>query len=175
MRHFVALLLVLTLGAVACRSASLTDVPTAPIPASVSESPSTPQAAAPEATVTPTIPVAGVIFVDTLEQEAYPFLENGQCSLGEAIFAANAAAPKDSCAAGGVDGSVIELTPGEYHFTQRDQTPPQVEWMVSVVSVGDALPPIFRSLTIHGNGAKLIREESAEPFRFFELMFGTLT
>jgi predicted outer membrane repeat protein len=175
MRQTVFLFLILILSAIACRSAPATVAPSASVPDPVSESTATPQASASEPTVTSTSPAAGVIFVDTLEQEIYPFLQNGKCSLGEAIFAANVGMPKDSCPAGVVNHSIIELMPGDYHFTQRDHTPPQVEWMVSVVTMGDALPPIISSLTIHGNGARLIRDEAAEPFRFFELMFGTLT
>lgn len=175
MRQIFSLFSILVLAMIACQSATATNAPSTPTVDSVSETGATHQSFTPEATIAPTNPPVGVIFVDTLEQEAYPFLENGKCSLGEAIFAANAAKPKDSCAAGAAEGSVIELMPGEYHFTQRDQTPPQVEWMVSVVTVGDAVPPIFTPLTIKGNGAKLIRDDSAEPFRFFELMFGTLT
>ena len=117
----------------------------------------------------------GLIRVDTLEQEVYPFEENGKCSLGEAIFAANAGEPKDTCAAGVQGESIIELMPGEYRFTQPDQTPPQEDWVVSVVEAGNALPAVIYGLTIRGNGATLVREETAEPFRFFELMFGTLT
>jgi predicted outer membrane repeat protein len=45
-----------------------------------------------------------------------------------------------------------------------------VEWFVSVLDVGDALPPVLFPLTIHGNGAVLVRDEGAEPFRFFEVM-----
>jgi len=113
--------------------------------------------------------------VDTLAQEVYPFIENGRCSLAEAIFAANSGEPKDSCAAGIPGESIIELIRGEYRFTQRDQTPPQEDWVASTVEVGDALPIVSYSLTIRGNGATLIRDETAEQFRFFEVMFGTLT
>jgi hypothetical protein len=136
-----------------------------PVPASAvpTETPSP----IPTGTATP-VPV-GLIQVDTLEQEVYPFDENGQCSLAEAIFAANSGEAKDSCAAGEPGKSIIELMPGEYHLTQRDQTPPQVEWLVSVLSVGDAFPPILFPLTIHGNGAVLTRDDGAEPFRFFEV------
>src|SRR5689334_3906031 len=150
MRKTLFLFLILILSSIACGSVQPTDVPSALTPDSVSEWTATPQVSAPQSTFTPTAAPAGVIHVDTLEQESYPFLENGKCSLGEAVFAANAAKPKDSCAAGAAEGSVIELMPGEYHFSQRDQTPPQVEWMVSVVAVGDALPPIFAPLTIKG-------------------------
>lgn len=127
------------------------------------------------ATSTPTLLPAGVIQVDTVEQEVYPFIENGKCSLGEAIFAANAGKPKDSCAAGVPGQSIIELIPGEYRFTQRDQTPPQEAWVTSTVKIGTALPPVINALTIHGNGATLIRDEAAEPFRFLEVMFGPFT
>lgn len=143
--------------------------PPATQPLSPSETPS------PVPTATATMLPAGVIQVDTLEQEVYPFEENGKCSLGEAIFAANAGEAQDSCAAGVPGESIIELIPGEYHFTQRDQTPPQEAWVTSVVEVGNALPPVINSLTIRGNGATLIRDEAAEPFRFFEIMFGPFT
>ena len=128
-----------------------------------------------EVTATATLLPAGVIQVDTLEQEVYPFVENGKCSLGEAIFSANAGEPKDTCAAGVPGESVIELMPGEYHFTQRDQTPPQEEWVTSTVEIGNALPPVINTLTLRGNGATLVRDEGAEPFRFFEVMFGPFT
>lgn len=176
MRQTFTFFLILTLSAIACQSVTGTSAPATPTPASVSDSTSTPQAvSAPEATVTPTALPKDVIFVDTLDQEIYPFIENGKCSLGEAIFAANSGEPKDSCAAGVPDQSVIELMPGEYHFTQRDQTPSQGAWAYSTVDIGDGLPVIIRALTIHGNGAILIRDEAAEPFRFFEVLSGVFT
>ena len=87
-------------------------------------------------------------------------------------FAANAGEPKDSCAAGVPGESIIELMPGEYRLAQRDQTPPQEEWIVSTLDVGNALPAVIYPLTIRGNGATLVREASAEPFRFFEVVSG---
>ncbi|MBC7876399.1 MAG: hypothetical protein H7Y59_04440 [Anaerolineales bacterium] len=174
MRHIGILISILILTMIACQSTG-TNVPAATIPASTqeavtsTESTSTPSAAE-IFTDTPAAPVKGVIQVDTLEQEVYPFVENGKCSLAEAIFAANAGKPQDSCAAGVVGETVIELMPGEYVFTQRDQTPPQYEWLISLVDVGTALPALAFPLTIHGNGSTLTRDESAEPFRFFELM-----
>ena len=167
---------ILVLTTTACQGSapgtpvSIAEVPETPtVLEAASPIPSPSETPSPIDTSTPA-PVAGVIRVDTLEQEVYPFVENGKCSLGEAIFAANAGEPKDSCETGVVGEAVIELMPGEYHFTQRDQTPPQAEWIASVVSVGDALPPVIFPLTIQGNGAVLIRDEGAEPFRFFELM-----
>src|SRR5688572_22564847 len=150
MRSFVVYLFVILLALTACQGSpgvttavpveqgqeTQTSVP-ATLALSASDTPSPTQAV----TQTPTPLPAGLIQVDTFEQEVYPFVQNGKCSLGEAIFAANAGKPKDSCAAGVPGESVIELMPGEYRFTQRDQTPPQVEWATSVVRVGDALPP----------------------------------
>jgi predicted outer membrane repeat protein len=164
------LLLIMT----ACQSQTVT---TQPQPSQVLSITATTTAAStptdtplPVSTSTSTPSPAGVIQVDTLDQEVYPFKENGKCSLAEAIFAANSGKPRDSCAAGVPGKSVIELMPGEYHFTQRDQTPPQVDWLTSVVSVGDALPPVIFPLTIHGHDAVLVRDEGAEPFRFFEVL-----
>ena len=179
MRAFIVGLLILTLGMVACQSPSTTvpsintSVPTIPSSvelstetATASVSPFTEEpAATPSATALPD----NVIRVDTFEQEVYPFLENGKCSFAEAIIAANSGEPKDSCAAGVQGESVIELMPGEYHFTEPDQSPPQFEWLATIVRVGNALPPIAFPLTIRGNGATLVRDEGSEPFRFLEL------
>jgi predicted outer membrane repeat protein len=127
-------------------------------------------------TPTSTSSPANVIYVDTLEQEVYPFVQNGKCSFAEAIMAANTGKQFDSCNTGVLGESVIELMRGEYVFTQVDQSPPIYEWLISVTDVGTALPPIVYPLTIHGNGAILTRDENAEPFRFFELMVNsTLT
>lgn len=179
MRPLLVCLSILVLASAACQgSAPATSSPIELLPVTTAASvTSAPQSTATETQSpvdTPTsTPAPGVIRVDTLEQETYPFVENGKCSLGEAIFAANAGAPQDSCAAGAgqtLKGTTIELMPGEYRFSRRDQTPPQVEWFISVVDVGDALPPGLFPLTIHGNGAALIRDDGAEPFRFFEVM-----
>lgn len=183
MRPLFVYVSMLALIAIACQgtnvSTSVTSVPeTATItvmPATETPHPSETPSPVDLSTQTPLPSPAGLIRVDTLEQEVYPFEENGKCSLGEAIFAANAGESKDTCAAGVQGESVIELMPGEYLFTQRDQTPPQEDWVTSVVSVGNALPAVIYGLTIRGNGATLIRDESAEPFRFFEVMFGTFT
>lgn len=175
MQRIFILFLILTLATVACQSAG-SDVPAAPTPVPVSEATSTPMAAATESfTATPTSLPGGVIYVDTLEQEVYPFVENGKCSLGEAIFSANSGEVKDTCAAGIPDETIIELMPGVYRFTKADKTPPQGDWIYSTVEVGNALPMVMRALTIRGNGATLERDEAAEPFRFFEVMFGTFT
>jgi predicted outer membrane repeat protein len=183
MRPVSIYLSILLLIATGCQSAAVsTQVPAVQEPVTSTSVPATQSLPASEtaspteaSTQTPTASPAGLIRVDTLEQEVYPFVENGKCSLGEAVFAANAGEPKDTCEAGVQGESVIELMPGEYRFTQRDQTPPQEEWIASVVQVGNALPAVIYGLTIRGNGATLVRDEAAEPFRFFEVMLSTLT
>ncbi|MDL1941046.1 hypothetical protein FBQ99_01730 [Chloroflexi bacterium CFX2] len=157
-----------------CQSVTTTPPPSKPIPDPVTPTVSSPQATpVPAGTSTPAAPKEGVIFVDTLEQEVYPFVQNGKCSLAEAIMAANTAKQFDSCNAGVPGKSVIELMPGEYVFTRVDQSPPVYEWLVSTTDTGTALPPIVSPVTIHGNGAVLTRGENAEPFRFFELMINS--
>lgn len=172
MRFIRILFLILIVAMLACQPTG-TSVPSAPTTDSVPESTATPSVLPTEAFIAaPTELPKGVIYVDTLEQEVYPFVENGKCSLAEAIIAANSGKAKDTCAAGDQTGTTIELMPGEYRFTQADHTPPQEEWTISVLNVADALPMVIRPLTIRGNGASLIRDEAAEPFRFFEVMFG---
>lgn len=182
MRRVSFIVLIVILIGAACQPVTGTTVPSTPQPDSATQAETSPPASpspsktpSPIASATPTLIPAGLIRVDTLEQEVHPFIENGKCSLAEAIFAANSGELKDGCAAGVPGESVIELIPGEYRFTQRDQTPAQEDWVASTADVGDALPMVIHSLTIRGNGATLVRDESAEPFRFFEVMFGTLT
>lgn len=175
MRFIYILFLILMLATLACQSAE-TPAPADLATDSVSQSTATLFVLPTEEfTFTPTPLPEGIIYVDTLEQEVYPFIENGKCSFAEAIIAANSGKVKDTCAAGSPNGSTIELMPGEYRFMQADHTPPQEAWTVSVLDVGTALPMVIRPLAIRGNGATLIRDESAEPFRFFELMFGNFS
>jgi predicted outer membrane repeat protein len=182
MHPFFVYLFVVMLTLTACQGSPVATTPVpveqgmeTPTSVPVTQALSPSEMPSPSETSTPTPQPAGLIQVDTLEQEVYPFVENGKCSLGEAIFAANAGEQKDSCAAGVPGESIIELMPGEYRFTQRDQTPPQEDWVANVVKVGNALPAIINGLTLRGNGATLIRDEAAEPFRFFEIMFGPFT
>jgi predicted outer membrane repeat protein len=194
MRAFILIFLTLALATLACRTATspfAPDIPVVPYypygftpppdsaqftPTPTSESlvDATPSLASVLPTATDATPAQGVIRVTTLEQEVHPFVKNGKCSLGEAIHAANSGQPVDTCAAGVPGSSVIELPQGEYRFTQRDQTP-QPDGAGSMGSVGNALPAIAASLVIHGRGATLLRDQGAEPFRFFELLSGTLT
>ncbi|MBN8656527.1 MAG: hypothetical protein J0M11_12370 [Anaerolineae bacterium] len=177
MKKIVLSLSILVLATLACRSEATPAPLTDPLTGSATEAVLSPSATPfVLGTATPTSLPQGFIVVDSLEQEVYPFVENGKCSLGEAIIAANSGEAKDSCAAGVPGESVISLMPGEYHFIQPDQSPPQFDWLVSIVEVGSALPPVVFPLTIQGNGATLIRDEGVDPFRFFEVMVnGALT
>ena len=179
MRPFVTLFVILVLMSIACGSGTVSTP--APVVSTDANVPSSTAFVSSNPTDEPVPPTStpspeNVIFVDTLEQEVYPFAQNGKCSLAEAIMAANTAKQFDSCKTGVLGESVIELMPGEYIFTQVDESPPVYEWLISVTEVGTALPPIAYPVTIHGNGATLTRAENAEPFRFFELMVNsTLT
>lgn len=176
MRSFIIFMIAILVVTLACGSG---DIGTPAVSTSNTDEAVTQIASNPtEDLVTPTITPApaNVIYVDTLEQEVYPFIQNGKCSFAEAIMAANTEKQFDSCSTGILGQSVIELMPGEYIFTQVDQSPPIYEWLISVTDVGTALPPIVYPVTIHGNGAILTRAENSEPFRFFELMVNsTLT
>ncbi len=103
MRSIPALFLILTLTIMAC-GGTTPAAPSTPQPASVSQATSTSKPSLPtstrtiESTVTATATPVGVIRVDTLDQEVYPFIVNGKCSLAEAIFAANSGKPVDTCA-----------------------------------------------------------------------------
>ena len=176
MRKIIIQVLILVLFTAACGGAGET-LPSTPQPVSDQGSGTTSEALMPTATAEPTATAspAGLIKVDTLEQEIYPFKENGKCSLSEAIIAANSGKSVDTCAAGVPGESVIELMPGTYTLTQLDETPQQEEWAYSARLVGNGLPEVIRSLTIRGNGATIRREPNAEAFRFFELLHGTLT
>jgi len=133
------------------------------------------QTTTPTLSPTPTPTPVGLIQVDSLEQEVYPFVENGNCSLAEAIYAANLQKRVDACPAGGLVESTIELIPGTYRLTQIDATPQQVDWAYSTTGTGNALPAVVRTLTIHGNGAVLSRQDASEPYRILEVLYGNFT
>lgn len=159
-------------GPAVTRTSTLT--PMAP-PESTAAATATAEAVA-AATSTPTAPPPGLIQVDTLEQEVYPFVENGKCSLGEAIIAANSGQAVDSCAAGSPGGgSLIELMPGTYRLSAADHTPQQGNWAYSFNQVPNGLPAVVLPLTIRGNGARIARQDAAEPFRLLEILYGETT
>ncbi|MCW1970116.1 MAG: hypothetical protein KIH69_018555, partial [Anaerolineae bacterium] len=113
-----------------------------------------------------------MIMVNTFEPEVFPFKKNGNCSLGEAIWAAQTQTAQDGCKAGGADGTTIILTAGVYTFAQADTKS-------SIILPGDinlpqpasalaALPVIGGDITIVGKSSTLQRV-GAQPFRFFDI------
>jgi predicted outer membrane repeat protein len=124
-------------------------------------------------TIATTPPAVGTIVVDSFEQES-PFMENGDCTLGEAIAAANTRQAVDSCAAGEEDSTIV-LQPGAYTLRVVDKDP-QVALGELIGSGGEnGLPPIGTNLTIDGNGATILRQGGAPNFRILEVFAGKVT
>jgi hypothetical protein len=67
-------------------------------------------------------------------------------------------------AANSSGGDTLDLAPGcMYTLTEPDNSTP---------SGANGLPVISAPITIHGNGATIVRRPSAEAFRIFEIRFG---
>ncbi|MCA0454814.1 MAG: tandem-95 repeat protein [Chloroflexi bacterium] len=117
------------------------------------------------ATVTMTIQDAN-IHVTSFNQEQ-PFVVNGNCTLGEAITAANTNTAVDGCEAG-IAYDVINLPFGTYTFTQPDNT--------NAADGPSALPIITSNIAINGNGSILQRSTAAgtPDFRLFNAASGSL-
>lgn len=96
---------------------------------------------------------AATITVDTtaLDQDAN---NNGNCSLIEAIYAANLDAKEDGCPAGSGADTIV-LTAGAT-YTATD-----------AINGTTALPLVSTAITIEGNGATIVRAEGAPQFSFF--------
>ncbi len=101
--------------------------------------------------------VAAVIAVNTYEQETSPFVIDGDCTLGEAIKAANDDAPVDNCAAGLGDDTII-LPAGTYALSAVD----------NFNQGNNGLPAVTSGITVVGAGstAKIVRNGLAD-FRIF--------
>ncbi len=105
------------------------------------------------------------INVNTVAQEV-PFVTNGNCSLGEAIQAANTDTTVDACPAGNGD-DIIRLATGTYTLTQPDNS----------VLGATGLPAITSAISIDGNDAIIERSAAAgtPDFRpFYVSAAGTL-
>jgi hypothetical protein len=103
---------------------------------------------------------APTILVDSTLQEVPP-VDNGNCTLAEAIIAANTDAAVDGCTPGYAD-DIIELAPTIYTLSQVD----------NVSERGPTgLPIITDTLTIMGNGATIERSEAPDTpeFRIFHV------
>ncbi|MEM9953293.1 MAG: tandem-95 repeat protein, partial [Chloroflexota bacterium] len=109
-------------------------------------------------------PATANIIVDSAIQEA-PFVNNGNCTLGEAIHAANTNTVVDACSAGGADyADVIALSDAAYNFSAIDNT---VSLSPTQNLGANALPIITSEIIIRGNGARLSIIETAPDMRFF--------
>lgn len=99
------------------------------------------------------------IVVNSFAQEV-PFVSNGNCTLGEAIQAANTDTAVDSCMAGMADDNIL-LPAGVYTLTQVDNP----------TYGGNGLPTITSPITINGTGATITRSTNAgtPPFRIFHV------
>jgi cysteine-rich repeat protein len=91
---------------------------------------------------------------------------DGQCSLGEAIVAANTNADVDGCVGSGAYGDdVIELASGAtYTLTAIDND-------AATTQGPNGLPQITSKITLNGNGSTLTRSGATE-FRFLRLFDG---
>jgi len=99
--------------------------------------------------------------VITVNTSTQGFVNDGQCSLAEAIQAANTNMSVDACTAGAGD-DVIELQTGQsYTFSSVDNND----------SGPNGLPAITSTITINGNGASLGRNTSGPALRFLLVKF----
>jgi hypothetical protein len=97
------------------------------------------------------------IQVNSTAQEV-PFVNNGNCTLGEAIHAANTDTAVDACAAGNGE-DIIKLTPETYTLNQVD----------NLTTGANGFPVITSPIAIDGSGATITRssESDVPDFRFF--------
>ncbi len=105
----------------------------------------------------PTTTRAATISVTSNLQEQ-PFVVNGNCTLGEAIQAANTDSAVDACPAG--NGADV--------ITLAANTTYEMIIHADTLSGWTALPKITSDIMIQGNSAMLFRN-SGEPFRFFAI------
>lgn len=157
---------------------STSEVDVAGQPSQAVPSPTQVSTPSPTPTLAPTPTPAGIINVDSLDQEVYPFVVDGDCSLGEAIAAANAGIAFDGCGAGDAQGSLIDLPAGEFVLRDLDQSPNPppagMEGTDASIKGGNGLPPVTSRITINGHGATIVRQGSV-LFRFFLITEGSLT
>lgn len=113
------------------------------------------------------VPASVTINVNSTAQEV-PFVVNGNCTLGEAIQAANINASVDACDAGSIFATdIIQLQPDStYTLNAVDNTS---------ANGANGLPVITGPTTIYGGNATLIRGNGGN-YRFFEIAnSGSLT
>jgi predicted outer membrane repeat protein len=120
------------------------------------------------ATVTP---LADAVLVNTYEQELYPFEQNSNCSLEEAIWTVETQHAQDGCVLPS-GSTTISLMPGTYSLTTADASEPPLPGAVGRLGFGPGgLPIIYTKVTILGNGAT-IQRSSQTPFGIFQVTAG---
>lgn len=104
---------------------------------------------------------AATITVNTTAQEVTPFTTDGDCSLGEAIRAANTDSTVDGCAAGsGAD--VINLPSGATFTVSFTDSDPNGNG-------NNAFPLISSAITLNGQGSTLEFSLNIDTMRAFEV------
>ncbi len=129
------------------------------------------QVAAP--TPTSSMP-SGAVVVNTFDQEIYPFKQNGNCSLGEAIWAVQTQKDQDGCVAT-AGNSTIYLPTGTYTLTDPDTSSPPLQGAEGRFGFDPGgFPVIYTAVTILGNGST-IQRTGPNKFGIFQVMVGNLT
>lgn len=104
---------------------------------------------------------AATITVTSTAQEIAPFTADGDCSLGEAIRAANTDSPVDGCGPGAAAGDTINLQAGATY---------SVSFIDNNNGNGDnAFPLISSSITLNGQGSTIEFSLNKDNMRAFEV------
>ncbi len=115
---------------------------------------------------TPVLAAGTAIHVTSTGHETAPFIADGDCTLGEAIAAANADAPVDGCTAANFgNGGPFFIYLGKnanYSLTAVDNQ----------TDGANGLPSIRRTITIVGVNATIQRASNAPQFRLFHVAGG---
>ena len=138
----------------------------ATLPPRLTTTPAATVSATPAASATPSAP-AGAILVDTFDQEVFPFKPDGNCSLGEAIAAAQSGQDVDGCH-GTPGSSTIYLPAGTYTLTGPDAGSPPLPGAEGRLGFAPGgFPVIYTRVTILGNGS-VIQRSGAVKFPIFQ-------
>jgi predicted outer membrane repeat protein len=110
---------------------------------------------------------ANAIVVNTFDQNVYPFKQNGNCSLGEAIWAAQTQQNEDGCVVSG-GSTTIYLPKGTYTLSDPDTSSPPLAGAGGRLGFDPGgFPVIYTTVTILGNGST-IQRKSSTPFAIFQ-------
>jgi hypothetical protein len=139
-------------------------------------SPSATETSTPLTSATPEVP-SDVILVDSFDQEVYPFKQDDDCSLGEAIWAVQIQKTVDGCTLR-PSSTTIYLPTGIYSLTDEDNSPISMPGNTKRDRLGldpAGFPVIFSRVTILGNGST-IQRSGPHKFGIFQVfVLGDLT